>query len=158
MSTAQSIENDEINERTENRHVQTSYTPVDLIENSTPAVEQAAVALSYVAGSWSILIRTEASDWSLARAEQVTFQIDDSTYETTDIHTVDADRTPNTTTEENAILAPSELRTLLADAETIEVTIGDYILDLSDLTDHYALMSTRLNDSSDASAQHANGS
>jgi len=156
-STAQSIAEDGVNDQTGNRHVQTSFTPVALIENSTPAVQEATVALSYVQGSWSILIRTEASDWSLARAEQVAFRIDDAFYETTDFHTVDAERTPDTTTEENMILAPGELRTLIADAEAIEATIGNYILDLSELPDHYTLLHNTVNASPDTSSQRADG-
>lgn len=158
MSVAQSIAKDGVNNQTGNRHVQTSFTSVALIENSTPVVQAAAVAFSYVEGSWSILIRTEAGDWSLARAEQVTFQIDSTTYETTDFHTVDAERTPNTTTEENMILAPEDLRTLIADAESIEATIGDYILDLSQLSDHYTLLDTTVNASPDSSSQRADSS
>ena len=50
------------------------------------------------------------------------------------------------------ILAPEELRTLIADAEA---TIGNYILDLSELPDHYTLLHDTINASPDTSAQRA---
>lgn len=141
---AQSIARDGVNENTGNYHLQSSFTSVSVVENDTPTIDEAAVALSYVAGSWTIILRSEAADWTLARAEEAVFTIDDSTYETTDVHTVDAERTPNILTEENAILAPGELRALIADAEAVRVQLGTYVLDVSDLPDHHALLQTRL--------------
>ncbi|MES3628974.1 MAG: hypothetical protein PPP56_02290 [Longimonas sp.] len=139
-STAQSLAVDTVNEHTGNRHLQTDYVPVLIRENGTPALNRAWVAMSYVGGSWSILLRTTADDWSLARASHATFEIGASTYETPDVNTVNAERTPSMLTEENAILASRELRTLLMDASGAEVRVGSYLLDLSPLPAHYALL------------------
>lgn len=143
---AQEIDTHEVRETTGNLYLETGFTSIPIEAQGTPELETHAAALSYNGGSWNLILETTSPDWAIGPEDRAVFAFDEQTYETPDLHTIDAEAHANGLREQNAILLSSQLRTVLAEADTLRLTIGDYTFNLAPLADHYALIYATLDE------------
>jgi hypothetical protein len=122
-------------EFTGDKIIQTRFVPIDVQSTGDELLYRHESSLFYNEGKWFLVFSTTSDSWAFLDADTAYFLIDGERFER-DLMSTDRNvRDGGSVAEQNAVVLDEEIRSAMAQSESVRMKANQYVFDISAAVD-----------------------